>query len=446
MARTVLPLYDTSDITKNQIEPKQNTKSILTTIIIMSSLNELSPPKDESLESTPSTQPPSNANEGCVGPSSASAGQASACEGCPNQGACSSGAFNSPEALSKEQEETRALQQALQPVEHVVLVLSGKGGVGKSTLASQIAHTLAHQGYAVGLLDVDLCGPSAPRMAGVNVGGNQSNNSSNNTTTYVVHQSGSGLWNPIFHPTQPNLLIMSIAFLLPDPNAAVVWRGPRKNALIQQFLTQVDWSAGDTNGLDYLIIDTPPGTSDEHISTVQYLQRAKASHVHAVVVTTPEEVSLQDVRKELNFCQKTRLPVLGVVENMSVLQTTFSQLSFSKDGVDITHQILQALKDTCPEILDCQITTPFLPTIHRNGAAGSGAQQMAEQYQVPFWGSLPLDPLLGQCCEQGQCMVDTFPQAPATKCLLKICGRLVEALPLVDDVDDTNDKQNMVVN
>ena len=109
------------------------------------------------------TDPPPNANSECVGPASESAGSNSACQGCPNQAACSSGAFNSPEAKAKAQQEALALKESLSNVSHVILVLSGKGGVGKSTIAAQLCHTLASQGFAVGLLDVDLCGPSAPR-------------------------------------------------------------------------------------------------------------------------------------------------------------------------------------------------------------------------------------------------------------------------------------------
>lgn len=196
---------------------------------------------------------PDNANAECVGPDSANAGKASSCEGCPNQASCASG--ETAAALAEAQRTTEQLKACLSCVSHTILVLSGKGGVGKSTVASQLALTLAEQGLAVGLLDVDLCGPSAPRMA---LGGAQ-------TATATIHKTASGLWIPVY---KKNLAVMSISFLLPDRDKAVIWRGPRKNALIQQFLTQVDWS-GDTDGLDYLIIDTPPGTSDEHISTFQ---------------------------------------------------------------------------------------------------------------------------------------------------------------------------------
>lgn len=402
--------------------------------------------------------PPANANSECVGPASENAGKSSACEGCPNQNACSSGAFNSPEAIAKAQQESQQLKSSLGNVSHVVLVLSGKGGVGKrprflllvpltvwmcvyvisflllnspalfrgtfffekgkSTIAAQLSHTLASQGFAVGLLDVDLCGPSAPRMV-----------LGDAYATAEVHRSGAGSWTPVY--ASPNLAVMSISFLLENNEAAVVWRGPRKNALIQQFLTEVDWE-GDTNGLDYLIVDTPPGTSDEHISTVQYLQKAGAVS-GAVVVTTPEEVSLADVRKELNFCQKTKVPVLGIVENMGSFQTPVSHLRFfDKEGVDTTESLIAQLKETCPKLLEMYATSDLFQT------TGGGALKMAEHFNVPFWGNLPLDSALLKACEEGKSFVEVAPTSPVAKILNGFANRLTKALP----VDMGDDKMN----
>ena len=160
------------------------------------------------------------------------------------------------------------VQRNMTDIKHIILVLSGKGGVGKSSVSCQMAFSLAEQGKQVGLLDVDICGPSVPRMLGL-VG-------------HTVHQSASG-WSPVYLEDRDNLGVMSIGFMLPNTDDAVIWRGPRKNGLIKQFLTDVDWGA-----LDYLIIDTPPGTSDEHISIVQYLKGTALDG--AVVVTTPQEV------------------------------------------------------------------------------------------------------------------------------------------------------------
>lgn len=159
---------------------------------------------------------PQDANIGCVGPTAESAGKSSACAGCPNQSACSSGKFNSPEAKAAAQQQSQALQQSLDNVSHVILVLSGKGGVGKSTLSAQLTHTLASQGYAVGLLDVDLCGPSAPRMV-----------LGDAYKTAQVTKSASGAWLPVYSSEHPNMACMSISFLLQQHDSAVVWRGTR---------------------------------------------------------------------------------------------------------------------------------------------------------------------------------------------------------------------------
>ena len=217
-----------------------------------------------------------DANDGCVGPSSDSAGKTSACAGCPNQTKCASG-----EKKEQDTETNTFVTDRMALVKHKILVLSGKGGVGKSTFSAQLAFALALQGKQVGLLDIDICGPSIPTMLGLQ--------------DHEVHQSASG-WSPVY--VEDNLGVMSIGFMLPDKDKPVIWRGPRKNGLIKQFLTEVIW-----NELDYLIIDTPPGTSDEHMSIVQYLQPSGIDG--AVIITTPQEVSMLDVRKELNFCKKT---------------------------------------------------------------------------------------------------------------------------------------------
>jgi len=180
-------------------------------------------------------------------------------------------------------------------VQHTILVLSGKGGVGKSSVAVQLAQGLVLAGKRVGLLDIDLCGPSVPTMLGLRGA--------------KVHQSSQG-WVPVYADETQRLAVMSIGFLLAKEDDAVVWRGPKKTAMIRQFLTDVQWGY-----LDYLIVDTPPGTSDEHISIVESLRDHNPDG--AVLVTTPQAVALADVRKELNFCRKVGLEILGVVENMS---------------------------------------------------------------------------------------------------------------------------------
>jgi len=258
---------------------------------------------------------PDNAPEHCPGVQSEDAGKADACAGCPNQALCSSGEAKKEDPFPSE------IKRKLEGVRHKILVLSGKGGVGKSTVSSQIAWCLQSRGFAVGLLDIDICGPSIPRMTGC--------------SGADVHQSADG-WSPVY--VGENLAVMSIGFLLPHEDDAVIWRGPKKNGMIRQFLTDVTWGE-----LDFLIVDTPPGTSDEHLSIVTYLQEAGVDG--AIVVTTPQEVALQDVRKEISFCKKVGLRVLGVVENFS-------------DSL-------------------------FEPTT-------GGAEAMSSKMQVPFAGSIPL--------------------------------------------------------
>eukprot|EP00535_Pseudo-nitzschia_heimii_P006011 CAMPEP_0197180882 /NCGR_PEP_ID=MMETSP1423-20130617/5328_1 /TAXON_ID=476441 /ORGANISM="Pseudo-nitzschia heimii, Strain UNC1101" /LENGTH=390 /DNA_ID=CAMNT_0042631019 /DNA_START=75 /DNA_END=1247 /DNA_ORIENTATION=- len=378
---------------------------------------------------------PDNANAECVGPTSKDAGKSSACDGCPNQKACGSGAFNSPEAIAKAKAETTRLKTSLENVSHTILVLSGKGGVGKSTVSCQLAHTLASMGYAVGLLDVDLCGPSAPRMI-----------LGDAHLRAQISRSAAGGWIPVYNPDKPNLCCVSISFLLPDENRdqAVVWRGPRKNGLIQQFLTEVDWT-GETDGLDYLIVDTPPGTSDEHISTVQYLEKAGAVS-GAVLVTTPEEVCMADVRKELNFCQKTKVPVMGVVENMGEYTTTLDRLTFATTTAggtpdrkdDCTQKVIETLREHCPELFasgaaKISVSSTLYP------ASGGGPREMADRYNVPYWGLLPMDPDLLQACEHGKAFVEEKPESLAAKALEGFCNRIIAELPVEEIEGDYGD-------
>lgn len=234
----------------------------------------------------------------------------------------------------------------LDNVRNVVLVLSGKGGVGKSSVTLQLALSLTQQGHNVGILDIDLTGPSIPRLLGLEdkkvtqapggwlpvkvhdtalvttaTNGHGTSNSNNETTDPTPQTKPSG---------RGSLHALSLAFLLPSRSSAVIWRGPKKTAMVRQFVSDVLWPPGT----DYLLIDTPPGTSDEHIAIVEELHKVAQipgnlppvsnngggpgpNLVGAVVVTTPQAVSVSDVRKEINFCVKTGVPVVGVVENMS---------------------------------------------------------------------------------------------------------------------------------
>ncbi|KAE8355795.1 cytosolic Fe-S cluster assembly factor cfd1 [Aspergillus coremiiformis] len=256
----------------------------------------------------------------------------------------------------------------LDGVKNIVLVLSGKGGVGKSSITLQLALALTLQGKSVGILDIDLTGPSIPRLVGLE--------------DAKITQAPGG-WVPVtVHPTSTSdgarrgsLRCMSLGFLLRDRGDAVIWRGPKKTAMIRQFLSDVYW--GET---DYLLVDTPPGTSDEHIALAEQLLRLATTNpaaaassssssssnlprlAGAVLVTTPQAVATSDVRKEVNFCVKTQIPMLGVVENMSGY--------------------------TCP----CcgEVTNLF---------SSGGGQVLAQETGVRFLGAVPVDVRFGELVE-----------------------------------------------
>ncbi|KPA86752.1 nucleotide binding protein-like protein [Leptomonas pyrrhocoris] len=267
----------------------------------------------------------------------------------------------------------------LAQVHHIVLVLSGKGGVGKSTVACQLALALTHVHHKrVGLLDVDICGPSVPKICGLEgcdvyrgergwipvsltaaTNGRNANGGVNETTAATTTEHATAAAAPA------DLKVMSIAYLLPSDKDAVVWRGPKKDAMIKQFATDVDWGP-----LDYLIVDTPPGTSDEHLTLCEVLREFHPAG--AVVVTTPQDVSTDDVKKELSFCHKLDLRCLGVVENMSGF--------------------------VCPYCAHC--TDIF---------AKGGGRKLAEMYDVAFLGAIPIDPNLSLAEDQGHAFVTAEP-------------------------------------
>ncbi|KAK9880769.1 hypothetical protein WA026_013090 [Henosepilachna vigintioctopunctata] len=307
---------------------------------------------------------PNNAPEHCPGTQSESAGKASACAGCPNQQICASGEVKGPDPGIE------LVRERLKDVDNKILVLSGKGGVGKSTVTALLSRAIAMRNcdLNVAVLDVDICGPSQPRVLGV--------------MDEQVHQSGSG-WSPVF--VDDNLSVMSIGFLLSSVDDAIIWRGPKKNGMIRQFLSEVDWGK-----LDYLLIDTPPGTSDEHLSLSTYLSQADLTG--ALIITTPQEIALLDVRKEIDFCRKVNINILGVVENMSVF--------------------------VCP---CCKSLSEIFP------ATTGGAKQMCMDLDVPFLGSLPLDPLIARCCDEGRDFVNELPDSPATKSIIDVVNNLVQS-------------------
>lgn len=281
-------------------------------------------------------------------------GKPSTCQSCKDT-VCS--ASNRREGENeKEFEDRRKLQSRLCRIRHKILVMSGKGGVGKSTMAVNLAVSLMLAGKRVGLMDVDIHGPSVPTMLGLE--------------GEKLHSDDDGLL-----PVElRGLKVMSIGFMLKHQDDAVIWRGPLKMQVIKQFLKDVSWGE-----LDYLIIDSPPGTGDEPLSVCQLIEPLSG----AVVVTTPQKVSAVDVRKSITFCRHLHVPVLGVVENMSGF--------------------------ACPK---CGEVTP----IFRSG----GGKALAYEMGVPFLGSLPIDPQIAEACDAGRAFIHHYQSSPSAAILREI--------------------------
>jgi Mrp family chromosome partitioning ATPase len=270
---------------------------------------------------------------------------------------CKSGeSCPSKKTLSKEEveeiKEKLALQDNISRIKHKMIVLSGKGGVGKSTVATNIAIALSLKGQKVGLMDIDIHGPSIPKMLGLE--------------GQTLKGTETGL-APIVYTD--NLRVISIGFILRTQDDAVIWRAPLKHKLIRDFLTDVKWGE-----LDYLVVDSPPGTGDEPLSVVQLLGDADG----AIVVTTPQDVALTDVRKAITFCRQVNLPIIGVVENMSGFVCPF-----------------------CGKTVD----------IFKRG----GGQEMAREMGVPFLGRIPLEPKIVETGDNGKPYLQYYKDSETTK-------------------------------
>ncbi len=271
---------------------------------------------------------------------------------------CALLAMNTLHAACAEYVENKNLKR----IKHKIIILSGKGGVGKSTVAVNYAVSLLQAGYRVGLLDIDLHGPSIPTMLSLEKA--------------QLNQGPQGLlpvdWN--------ELKVMSIGFLMQNPDDAIIWRGPRKNSIIKQFLRNVDW--GD---LDFLIIDSPPGTGDELLSVCQMGGDIRG----AVVVTTPQKVSAVDARKSVTFCHELKIPVLGIIENMNGF--------------------------TCPR---CGEITEILPS-------GAG-RRISKEMNLFYLGSIPMDVRMARSADEGQAFISLNPDDPAIKNIVRIFNNITE--------------------
>lgn len=247
-------------------------------------------------------------------------------------------------------------------VKNVVLIMSGKGGVGKSTVATNITMALSRMGTRVGLLDADIYGPSIPTMLG------------------IVGQPVSD--GQRIQPLERfGVKLMSIGFLLDDPKSAVVWRGPMLHGALLQFLKDVAWGA-----LDFLLLDLPPGTGDIALTLSQ---KVRASG--AIIVTTPQEIALQDVYKSVSMCQKVGIPVLGVVENQSY---------FLCDGCEKRHELF----------------------------GSGGGQKVADYAGAPLLGKIPLHANIREWGDAGTPIVQASPGSPSAQAFVRVAEQLIEVL------------------
>jgi len=242
------------------------------------------------------------------------------------------------EGKKRMMEEEEAVKAKMEKVKHKIMVMSGKGGVGKTTVAANLAFALGMRGLDVGLMDADIHGPDIPKILGIED---------------KRPEASEGKISPI--SVTPRLKTMSIGFLLPDRDSAIIWRGPMKMNAIRQFLSDVDWGE-----LDYMVVDLPPGTGDEPLSVAQLIKNVDG----AIVVTTPQDLALLDSRKAVNFSGVLEVPVIGIIENMSGF--------------------------TCPycgkEI-----------NIFKYG----GGERSARELGVPFLGRVPFDPMMVEAADSG---------------------------------------------
>ena len=277
-----------------------------------------------------------------------------------------------------------------------VLVLSGKGGVGKSTIAANLAVWLSMQGKHVGLLDIDIHGPSIPKLL--------------NLESRRLQTDGNAI-KPL--SCSETLKVVSIGLLLGSDTDAVIWRGPMKHNLIRQFITDVNWP-----DLHYLIVDCPPGTGDEPLSIAQLLgvikpladrtQTCRTGPAAAVIVTTPQQLAVIDVKKCITFCRQLNLPVLGVIENMSGF--------------------------VCPH---CNRATDIFKS--------AGGEQMAADFDVPFLGAVPIDSAMTSAGDAGKPFICSEKQNRAAQALENVFHHLFEKLNELEPALEDKDKMRIAI-
>lgn len=284
----------------------------------------------------------------------------SSCSSCAGKNTLG-GIQDSPESQMERQD--RVIASTLSKIKYKLFVMSGKGGVGKSSVSTNLAAALAIKGYRVGLLDVDIHGPSVPHLLGL--------------TGLLDIDPHKGIQPKRY---SENLAVVSMESLLKDPDQAVLWKGPMKTSAIRQFVSDVDWGE-----LDFLVIDSPPGTGDEPMAVLKTVPDALS-----IVITTPQEISLADVRKSINFLQYVKANILGVVENMS--------------GLICPH---------CAQKID----------LFKKG----GGEKLARKYSLAFLGAIPLDPATVVAGDLGRPVVMLDVDSPAKQALLELADKVVAA-------------------
>jgi len=274
--------------------------------------------------------------------------------------------MSSPDEANKkrqsQEEQDAAVKDSLGRIKNKLVVMSGKGGVGKTSTSVNLAIALAGLGYRVGLMDVDLHGPDVPRVLGL---------------MGMIGLSQNHKLDPIRY--NENLKIVSIESLTTSKDDAIIWRGPIKFSAIRQFIADVEWGE-----LDFLLIDAPPGTGDEPLTVAQTIPDAKA-----IIVTTPQEISLADVRKSISFCKTVKMDIFGMVENMS--------------GYICPH---------CGEQVDL--------------FGSGGGERTAQEASVPFLGRVPFDPNIVACGDKGKPYQTTYPESPVTQAYQSIARKMGE--------------------
>ncbi|MCJ7538404.1 MAG: Mrp/NBP35 family ATP-binding protein [Desulfobacterales bacterium] len=259
-------------------------------------------------------------------------------------------------------EKDKSVKKSLGKIKNKLLVMSGKGGVGKTSVSVNLSIALANMGYQVGLMDVDIHGPDVPRMLGLN---GMLDFGENNKLSPMRYSE--------------NLRAVSIESLIVNKDDAIIWRGPMKNSIIKQFLGEVGW--GD---LDYLVIDSPPGTGDEPLTIAQTI-----SDVKAVIVTTPQEVSLADVRKSISFCRTVKMEILGLIENMS--------------GFNCPH---------CGKGVDL--------------FGSGGGERTAKAAGIHFIGKIPFDPKVVSCGDAGESLQEKYKGSPTSAAFEEIARKIAD--------------------